>query len=186
LNDESIEERLARLEQKILQHDQRLEKLENHVYHPPHIEKLLNEIKNRKVVTIQELKQHVPKLHGGTITRLYEAVENDQRFRIVPGRARWTQTILAYFGSEGIPNDAILLAIDYFQRIPAETIVSTVDAMGRRRKTKGGKEGSLEGIMEAYKIDKDKAYEVWQEILRLFEQRMDIPPGGIKTFRRKY
>lgn len=183
--EKQIGERLVKLETKILEHNKRLETLENHVYHPPHIQRLLNEIKNRSVVTIKELKQHFPKLHGGMLTRLYEAARANGRYRIIPGCARWSPTVIAYFGDEAIPNDPILLAVDYFQRIPLAGVTYTLDAMGKRRKSYRGKQGSLKGIMAAYTIDKDKAYQVWQEILGLFKARMLIDHAH-KRFRRKY
>lgn len=188
--DEEVEKRLSELEQEVKALKGRVTKVENHVSHPPHILKLMEEIRRRKMVTVEDLRQNFPHLYGGILTRLFRAVQGSPNFRIVQGCARWSPTYIIYFENEVAQptDDAILLAIDYFQRIPIAQMTTTVDAIGRKHRIMKGKQGSLEGIIEAYGVDRDKGYQVWEEILRLFfreTRRIEVNQTA-KTFQRKY
>lgn len=166
--------------------EKRLKKLENHVYHPPHIQKLLEYIQKAEAVTIEDLRSTFPKFHGGSLTRLYRIVERDSRFRLVRGKARWSPTVIAYFGENNEPTTPTAMAVDFFQRIPPLTYERRVTERGGSYKIPRGKQISIQAIMKTYKIDFGTAKQVLDKIESLFGKRLLPAKMGKRRFLRRY
>jgi len=153
----------------------------------PTQEDVLSMIRRRKVITLTELRKEFPQLWGGSLTRLFQELFSSDRYRVIRSLGgRKVSTVIAYFQTNSIPGDPSLLAFDYFQRIPLGKVEVKVSDLGKRYRELVGKQGSFEGIMETYNLDRDKAYEVWTEVDRLFRDRIEFSKNGKKAFRRKY
>jgi len=153
----------------------------------PTQEDVLSMIRRRKVITLTELRKEFPQLWGGSLTRLFQELFSSDRYRVIRSLGgRKVSTVIAYFQTNSIPGDPSLLAFDYFQRIPLGKVEVKVSDVGKRYRELVGKQGSFEGIMETYNLDRDKAYEVWTEVDRLFRDRIEFSKNGKKAFRRKY
>lgn len=179
----NIEGEIQRLKTIIELQKRELEEIKRNMA-PPFIRAILDFIKDRKVVRLPEVRAAFPTCYGANLTRLYENLDRFQEFVLMRSTSRWCPAIVAYFGSTEVKS-ANLMAFDYFQRIPPARSVIKVADTGKKFREYVGKQGSLKGIMETYNLERDTAYEVWQEIIRIFEPRLKISQAD-KTFRRKY
>jgi len=179
-------EDIRKLTEDVRSLKRKVAQLEETMHIPPSLASLIKRIQERGVVTTQELQREGFLLYGGNRTRLYEVLRSKPKFRVVPGLARHATAVIAYMGNEELREDPSLMAVDYLLQIPVARRVSVVSDTGKRHSGYRGQEGSLEGIMQVYKITKERAYEVWQEIRRLFSSRIEEDKLGKKTFLRKY
>lgn len=166
----SADEEVQRLRRELEEMKKRMQKLENHVNHPPRIAKLLEHIREKRVVTIEELRQVFPKLWGGNLSQLYDAVRSDSSFIVLESKTRWNPSIIAYFGDPYSPDTATLKAVDLFQRIS-------------QRSSK--KDTTIDDIMNIYNTSLEEANQVYDEVLRLFERQIETRKNASKGFRKK-
>jgi len=179
------EDRIRKLEEEIQGLKGELEEVKRSMREPPYVLRVLSYIKEVEVIESRDLKKRFPALYGGNLSRLFDAIDRDKSFRAVISRSRRAPSIFAYFGVSSKPTSPRLMAVDYFQRIQPSSRTDSPDAVGRKVMVYRGPEGSLEGIQEAYSLTKEEAYEVWKELIGLFETRILINQAE-KKFRRKY
>ncbi|MEM2292775.1 MAG: hypothetical protein QXX41_05820 [Nitrososphaerota archaeon] len=175
---------LQELKKTIRRLEERMNKIEEERTSPL-IRNIIEKIKEKKVITLNELKKEFPTLYGGNLSTLYQVLRNMNGFRIIQSQSRWATPVIAYFGEEeNNPKTPELIAFDYFQRIPPAAIEYKPNAT-RYRKTIVGKEGSLKEIKEKYNLTEEQAQQVWDILTNLFKTRIIINKMD-KKFIRKY
>lgn len=189
LNEElrKLREEVEKLRQKIEEIEklkQEIKVLKNHISHPPLISKILDHIREVKIITIPELRKKFPTLYGSNLSDLYQAVRSSDEFTLIEGKAQWYPTIIAHTPNK-TPITVEEMAVDYYKSIPPLRWETRVAPNGRRYRKPVGKAGSIEGIMEKYKISREHAEQVMTIIITVFGRRV-WPDEKYQTFLRRF
>lgn len=175
---------IKRLWEEVERLKQEIKILKNHINHPPLINKILDYVREAKIITIPELRQKFPTLYGANLTDFYNAVRENPDFTVIEGRAQWYPTVVAYTPNKE-PKTPEEIAVDYFKRIPIMRWEIRVSPNGRRYKVPVGKAGSIQGIMDTYKITREQAETIMNIITTVFAKRILLDKKG-EAFLRKF
>ena len=176
------EDEIIKLRREIEMLKQQIKLLQNHTSHSPLINKILDYIREVKIISVRDLRQKFPTLYGTNLAKLYMAVRSHPDFRIIEGGTRWYPAIICYIPNDK-PTTKEAIAFDYFQRIPTAKWEIAENEHGKKVKKAIGKEGTIKEIMEKYGISEQEATEVMEEIFRVFENRIIINKKD-KAFKR--